>query len=137
MKSYSEMAKLQTFEERFSYLKLDGTVGMFTFNGHRKLNQLLYQCEEWQSVRQRVIIRDEGCNLGILDRPIYGKIMIHHMNPITIEDVMNKTPVIFDMENLITSDMQTHNAIHYGNELSLPIYSFVERRPGDTCLWRK
>ena len=135
-KSYSELIKLKTFKERFDYLKMSGLVGDLTFNGHRYLNQVLYNCAEWKSVRRIAIIRDEGCDLGIPDRQIYGKILVHHINPITIDDVLKRKSCVFDLDNLISTAHETHNAIHYGDESSLPNYTFAIRKPNDTCPWR-
>lgn len=135
-KTYSELLRIQSFEDRFAYLNLQGVVGDFTFGGHRQLNQILYNSDEWKSTRRKVILRDNGCDLGIQGYPIAGKILIHHMNPITIDDILNRHPCVFDLENLICCSMDTHNAIHYGNESGLPRYSLVTREPGDTCPWR-
>lgn len=136
-RSYSELIKLPTFKERFNYLKLGGTVGEFTFNGHRALNQALYRSPEWRSFRREVAIRDDGCDLGCSDHRIAGstKIIVHHLNPITIEDIANGSPAIFDMENVITTIMRTHQAIHYGDE-TLLIDKPIVRTKNDTCPWR-
>lgn len=136
IKTYSKLIQLRTFEDRFNYLNLQGTIGDPTFGGHRKLNQVLYSCPEWKSIRRQVIIRDNGCDLAIEDRPIAGKILIHHINPITIEDIINRHPCVFDLENLISCSMNTHNAIHYGDDEVLKAYMFADRKPGDTCPWR-
>lgn len=136
IKTYSRLIELCTFESRFNYLSLQGIVGDPTFGGHRQLNQILYSCDEWKTVRRQVIIRDDGCDLGILDRPIRGKIMVHHINPITIDDVLDRRACVFDLDNLICCSMNTHNAIHYGDDKILVAYAFAERKPGDTCPWR-
>lgn len=137
IRCYSELILLPTFEERFEYLKLEGTVGEETFGYDRYLNQLLYRYNKlWLSTRDKVIIRDCGCDLGIEGREIYAKPIIHHMNPITIEQILNADPVIFDPEFLITTVLRTHNAIHYGNADQL-IKEPIDRKPYDTCPWRK
>ena len=137
MKTYSELIKLPTFEERYEYLRLGGTVGEFTFNGHRALNQALYMSSKWRAFRREVAIRDDGCDLACPDHRISGgtKLIIHHLNPLTIEDIANGSPSIFDMENVITTIMNTHQAIHYGDK-SLLIDKPIVRCEGDTCLWR-
>ena len=124
-----------SFLDRFRYLKLEGRVGRDTFGFDRYLNQILYNCDEWKEARRFVIIRDNGCDLGIEGRDINKGIIVHHMNPITIEDVKNRNPKIFDPEFLITTKLRTHNAIHYGNENAITTGP-VERRPNDTILWR-
>jgi len=136
IKSYSEMIRLKTFEQRFEYLKIGGQIGYMTFNGHRYLNQELYKCSEWARVRRQIIIRDEGFDLAHPDHPINGKILVHHINPITIEDVLERNKIIFDPDNLITVSSLTHNAIHYGSQETLPKYGCLERKPDDTTLWR-
>lgn len=134
-KRYSELVTLPTFEKRFEYLKLNGRVGDFTFNGHRYLNQKLYQCNEWKTVRRRAIIRDAGCDLACEGYEIYGKMLIHHMNPITIEDVLERRSCVFDLENLVLVSFETHNAIHYG-DANLLSKELVVRTKNDTCPWR-
>lgn len=134
IKTYSELITLQSFEERFYYLLQKSKIGDLTFNGHRYLNQMLYKCPEWKSTRRNVIIRDNGFDLGVKNYPINGPIIIHHINPITIEDVLNHRSCVFDLDNLISTSGRTHNAIHYGSESP---YAFVEeRRKNDTCPWR-
>lgn len=135
-KSYSDLLKFNTFHGRFEYLKLDGCVGLETFGSHRYMNQILYSSSEWKSLRRKIILRDEGCDLGVRGCEIYGKIMIHHIEPITIDDIRNHRYCVYDPDNLICSSFETHNAIHYGNENQVPAYSFVCRKPNDTCLWR-
>ena len=135
-KSYLELIQLETFEDRFRYLRLNGAVGESTFGSHRRLNQLLYKMPEWRSVRNKVIIRDNGCDLahsdfGLGDQPAY----VHHINPITLQDILDRNPLIFDLNNLITVSFQTHQAIHYGDEGLLPKLP-IERRANDTCPWR-
>ena len=135
-KCYTELSKLTTFNERFNYLKLDGIVGEETFGYDRILNQLLYKSKKWRKARDEVLIRDNGGDLGLEDYPINGRAIIHHMNPITVEDVLNNKPEIFDPEYLITVSNSTHNAIHFSNENNLQ-KDPIERTQNDTCLWRK
>ena len=135
IKTYSELITLSTFEERFNYLKLGGTVGESTFGFDRYLNQNLYKSQEWKSVRNKVIIRDNGCDLACEGYEIYGKVLIHHINPITAEDIINRNPIIFDLENLITTVHNTHNAIHYGDE-NLLIKGPIKRTKNDTIPWK-
>lgn len=135
IKTYSELIRIPTFEGRFEYLMLNGRVGEFTFNGHRYLNQRLYQCPEWASVRRRVILRDNGCDLACEGYEIFGNILVHHINPITIDDIIQRRPCVFDLENLICTSLDTHNAIHYSDKELLPT-GLVERTKNDTCLWR-
>lgn len=134
MKTYTELSKLKTFKERFDYLKLDGEVGKDTFGYDRYLNQTLYKSKEWKDTRNKVIIRDEGKDLGSDGHNIFGKCLIHHINPISKEDIINRNPKIFDMDNLITVTMDTHNAIHYGT-YELINNEPISRTPGDTKLW--
>ncbi len=137
MKTYLELIQLPTFEERFEYLQCHGSPSMVTFGDHRMLNQMLYQSPQWKRVRQQVIIRDQGCDLGIEDRPIdkSERIVIHHINPLTIDQVMNHDPCMYDLNNLITVSNNTHQAIHY-SDLSILIPSKpTVRTKGDTKLW--
>lgn len=135
IKTYSELIQLPTFEERFRYLKLDGKVGETTFGFDRYLNQIFYGSSEWKAVRDRVIVRDLGCDLGIEGREIYGRILIHHMNPITIKDVKEGSDFLLNPEYLISTYKTTHDAIHYGDE-SLLITAPVARSKNDTCPWK-
>lgn len=135
-KCYRELSRLETFEERFNYLKLGGTVGRETFGYDRYINQNFYSSREWKEARDHVIIRDNGCDLGILDRPIYGKIAIHHLNQVTAQDILERADWIFDPEYLICVSYNTHNAIHYGDE-NLLAKDPIERTPGDTCPWSR
>lgn len=135
MKTYSELILLPTFAERFQYLKLKGAVGKETFGKSRYLNQLLYRSPEWKRVRRDVVIRDGGCDLGVADCPIDGRVYIHHMNPITEDDILNRNPKIFDPDNLISVSFRTHQAIHYGSDEMMKELEFIERMPGDTKLW--
>lgn len=135
-RSYTELSKLHTFKERFKYLQLDGFVGRETFGFDRQINQMLYQrSPRWKKARDKVIIRDNGCDLGIEGFDIYGKIIVHHMNPITLDDIMNDRDWIYDPEFLICTTHATHNAIHYGDETILVIEPTV-RTPNDTCPWK-
>lgn len=135
-KTYSELITFSTFEERFRYLKCNGTVGDETFGFKRWVNQEFYQSQRWRKFRDEIIIRDEGCDLGVLGYRIYGPVTIHHLNPITYEDILELHPCVFDPENVICTGMKTHNAIHYGDE-NLLILPPVERSRNDTCPWRK
>ena len=132
---YSELKKLKTFEERFEYLKLGGQVGKITFGSDRIFNQAFYHSKEWKQFRNEVILRDGGCDLGIEDREIFDRVIIHHINPMTIEELEEGGEDLFDMENFICCSYNTHEAIHYGNADMLIKTEFVERRPGDTILW--
>lgn len=136
IKSYSEMITFPTFEERFEYLRLKGSVGRDTFGHDRYLNQILYNSKEWKFTRNKIIVRDNGCDLACEGFEIYGQILIHHINPIRVEDIVDRNPIVFDPENLITTVHNTHNAIHYG-DMSLLITTPVERSRNDTCPWRK
>ena len=135
IKTYSVLMKLQTFEERYEYLKIGGKVGEATFGFDRYINQMLYKTSEWVSARNTVIIRDNGCDLGVEGYDIVGKVMVHHMNPITVDDIINRLDYVLDPEYLISSSMMTHNAIHYGNKDLLPQVP-IERSKNDTCPWR-
>lgn len=134
-KRYSELSTIPTYEERFKYLQLKGAVGNDTFGYDRYLNQILYNSPEWKRLRNQIIIRDNGRDLGCDGYEIYGRILIHHMNPITVEDIVSRDPIVFDPENLICVSHNTHNAIHYGDE-NLLIMAPVERTKNDTCPWR-
>lgn len=136
IKTYSELTKLTTFEKRYEYLRLGGKVGEDTFGFDRYLNQIFYKDPEWLSVRDKIIIRDNGCDLGIPDREINGKILVHHMNPITKEDILSKSKYLLDPEFLICTTKNTHDAIHYGNS-SILFTTPIERTKNDTCPWRK
>ena len=135
IRTYSELIELPTFEERYRYLRLQGTVGKDIFGFDRYLNQKFYRSAEWKRVRDQVIIRDNGCDLGMEDRVIRGKILIHHMNPITDKDILRATDILLNPEFLICVTHQTHNAIHYGDE-DLLILAPVIRTPNDTCPWK-
>lgn len=135
MKTYSEMITLPSFIDRYRYLKIDGRVGEDTFGWDRYLNQTLYRSKEWRDLRNAIIVRDDGCDLGCPDYPIAAKILIHHINPISKQDILNRNPLIFDPENLVCVSHLTHEAIHYGDESLLTGTQMVERMPGDTKLW--
>jgi hypothetical protein len=132
--SYSQLARLSTFEERFDYLSLTGVVGDRTFGGERWMNQDFYRSLQWKQVRNHVIARDMGCDLGVEGYEIFDKVIIHHMNPMSRDQVANGDPITLDPEYLITVTHNTHNAIHYGDKRMLPSL-MVERHPGDTNLW--
>lgn len=134
--NYKELSKLNTFEERFRYLQLSGKVGVETFGFDRYLNQRFYKSAEWKRVRDTVIMRDNGCDLGIKDRVIFGKVLIHHMNPIAVTDIDNCSDSLLNPDYLITVSLTTHNAIHFGDE-NLLIQVPKERKPNDTCPWKK
>lgn len=134
IRTYSELRRLETIEERFKYLALNGRVGDMTFGFDRWINQQFYTSRQWRLVRPHVIARDLGCDLGIKGYEIHRGTYIHHLNPMTVQDIVDGDESIFDPEFLITTTMQTHNAIHYGDERQIR-GTFVERRPGDTKLW--
>ena len=136
IRTYSELSLLPTFEERYRYLRLTGQVGQETFGFDRYLNQVFYRSQRWKKIRDHVIIRDNGCDLGVEGYEIHGRIIIHHMNPITIEDIERESSYLLDPEFLICTVHNTHNAIHYGDERLL-ITAPVERTINDTCPWRK
>lgn len=136
IRTYSELSQLQTFEERFRYLMLGGAVGEETFGFDRYLNQNFYKSYEWKAVRNAVIMRDMGCDLGLEGHEIFGRILIHHMNPIRMHDILERSEIALDPEYLITISHDTHNAIHYGDESILHKYDMVERRPNDQTPWR-
>lgn len=136
IKCYSELVRLKTFEERFDYLRLNGAVGVDTFGFDRIFNQKFYRSQDWLSIRDHVIIRDNGCDLGIEGHEIYGnRIIVHHMNPISLDDIDSLSPLLLDPEYLITTIHRTHNAIHYGDE-SLLLTGPIVRTPNDTCPWK-
>ena len=136
IRTYSELITLPTFEERFKYLKLNGKVGEETFGFDRYLNQIFYKSYDWLKVRDSVIIRDCGCDLGISGREIYGKILVHHMNPIEDKDLINKNDIILDPEYLICTTKNTHDAIHYG-DTDLLFTDPIIRSKNDTCPWKR
>lgn len=136
IKTYSELISLPTFKERFEYLKIGGLIGEETFGYDRYLNQILYRSDEWRKFRRDIIIRDDGKDLACEDYEVGLRAIVHHINPITVEDVLNRDPKIFDPENVITTSLNTHNAIHYGDE-SLLILEPIERSMNDTCPWKR
>lgn len=136
IRTYSELSRLPTFEERYQYLRLAGAVGQSTFGFDRYLNQIFYRSQRWKKMRDYVIIRDNGCDLGVAGYEIYGRIIIHHMNPITIEDIERESAYLLDPEFLICTVHNTHNAIHYGDERLL-MTAPIERTMYDTCPWKK
>lgn len=133
-KTYSDVLSLSSFKDRVIFLKLSNTVGAPTFGGHRWLNQELYNSLEWKEFRRKIIIRDNGCDLACRDKPIAGAITIHHINPISIDDVLHKRSCVFDPENVICCSYKTHKIIHY-QDISL-LEEYTPRTKGDTCLWR-
>ena len=135
MKTYTELSKLPTFIQRFDYLKLNSKIGEDTFGFDRYLNQVFYRSKEWRKVRNFVIVRDNGNDLGLEGYPIGGKILIHHMNPINVHDILQRNEAILDPEYLVCVSNDTHQAIHYGSEDLLP-QDPVERKPNDTCPWK-
>lgn len=136
IRTYSELITIPTFEERFEYLRLDGRVGEETFGFDRYLNQVFYKSKEWLQIRDYVITRDNGCDLGIEGHEIYGKVLVHHMNPISKEDILKRSDWLLNPEYLISTIKNTHDAIHYG-DASLLITAPIERKPNDTCPWRR
>lgn len=136
IRSYSELRRITTFEERYKYLQLGGIVGKDTFGFDRYLNQIFYRSQKWKSIRDQIIIRDNGCDLGVEGYDIYGRILIHHMNPITLDDIERESEFLLNPEYLICTTHNTHNAIHYGDE-KLLITTPIERTKNDTCPWRQ
>ena len=136
IRTYSELITIPTFEERYEYLRLDGIVGEETFGFDRYLNQMFYKSDEWRSLRDKIIIRDCGCDLAMDDREIYGRILIHHMNPITREDILHRSKYLLDPEYLICTTKNTHDAIHYGDS-GLLITAPSDSKKYDTCPWRQ
>lgn len=136
IRRYSELSRFDTFKERFSYLKVFGKIGINTFGNERYINQSFYASREWKRVRDYVITRDLGCDLGVPGYEVPSFIVIHHMNPLSIEDIENCTEFLLDPEYLITTSDQTHRALHYGNNQNFD-YNYIERKPYDTCPWRQ
>ena len=135
IRTYSELITIPTFKERYEYLRIGGRVGKDTFGFDRYLNQVLYKSKEWKHVRNIVIERDNGCDLAMEGYEIYDNIIVHHMNPITMEDLLYRRDYVLDPEYLVSTVHNTHNAIHYGDD-SLIFTALTERRPNDTCPWR-
>lgn len=136
IKTYSEVIQLPTFLDRYRYLRIGGRVGVETFGYDRYLNQTLYRTPEWKRFRREIILRDNGCDLGCDGYEIVGNILVHHIEPITVEDVLKRDPKIFDPDNVISTSLNTHNAIHYGDERLL-ITEPLERTRNDTCPWKR
>ena len=136
IRRYSELITLPTYKERFNYLQLNGQVGQDTFGFDRYLNQNFYRSREWKRLRDQIILRDNGCDLGVEGYEIYGRVLIHHMNPITIRDIETMSDYLLNPEYLICTTHNTHNAIHYGDE-SLLCLGPIERKPNDTCPWKR
>lgn len=136
IRTYSELITFSTFEERYRYLRLEGKVGEDTFGFDRWLNQSFYKDPEWRAIRDKIIIRDNGCDLGIPGREIYSRIIVHHMNPITKDDILSRSAFLLNPEYLICTVKNTHDAIHYGDE-GLLIKAPIERTKNDTCPWRR
>lgn len=136
MLTYSELIKIPTFKDRFEYLKLTGEVGNDTFGFDRYLNQTFYKSSIWHKIRNQVIVRDNGCDMAHPDYPIAGKIVIHHLNPVDQDDVIYQRDILLNPEFLVCVSLITHNAIHYGSQELLPSDP-IERKPNDTCPWRK
>lgn len=136
LRRYSELKRLKTFEERYEYLRIGGLIGESTFGFERYLNQQLYTSQRWRQLRNEIIIRDNGCDLGIEGRDIYDKIIIHHMNPLTRDQMQEPDESMFDPEYLICVSLNTHNAIHYG-DAGLLQKDYIPRRPNDTCPWKR
>lgn len=134
IRTYSELSVYESYDDRFEYLKLGGEVGVATFGFDRYVNQAFYTSREWRSVRQHVLIRDDGCDLGVFGFEIHTSVLIHHMNPVSVHDILAREDWIFDPEFLITTTKKTHNAIHYGNPSPYPKV-VARREPGDTRLW--
>lgn len=136
IKTYSELIKLPTFKERYRYLKMNGIIGEETFGFDRWLNQAFYKSKEWLAIRDYVIFRDNGCDLGMPDREIHGRVLIHHMNPITKRDILDRSDFLLNPEYLITTTKVTHDAIHFSDE-SLLYEDPIERTMNDTCPWKR
>lgn len=133
-RSYSELVRLETFEDRFDYLKFSAKIGEKTFGYERYLNQIFYTSKEWRRFRRDMIIRDNGCDMALEDHDILGRIEVHHINPITIEMIENNDPLLMDPDNVVCVSPNTHKAIHYGDKDLLP-KPLIERKPNDTCPW--
>lgn len=136
-KTYEELIGIENFKDRLIYLLLHGSVAKETFGYERYLNQVLYKCPEWRQLRSKIILRDNGCDLACDGYDIYSGAFVHHINPITIEDVLNRSYNVFDPNNLITTKLDTHNIIHYGSEADIFNVAFTERSPNDTAPWRR
>lgn len=137
IRNYTELSKLKTFDERYEYLKLCGVVGETTFGFDRYLNQAFYRMSEWRNIRNHVIARDSACDLGIEGYDLYDHIIIHHMNPVTLDSIKDDKALLLDPEFLICVSHKTHNAIHYGDSSYRAVNKIIERKPYDTCPWRR
>lgn len=135
-RSYSELTKITSFEDRFNYLKLGGVIGSRTFGGNRYLNQKLYSSYEWRRFRDEIILRDHGCDLGVPGYELSSRIYIHHINPLTEDDLKHSSEFIFDPDNVVVTSFATHEAIHYGNKNLLIPATVISRKPNDTCPWK-
>lgn len=135
IRTYSELMRFSSFEDRYQYLRLNGSIGEITFGFDRYVNQKFYRSAEWKRIRNHVILRDNGCDLGVDGYEIHEKILIHHMNPIALNDIQNASDYLLNPDYLISVTLATHNAIHYGDE-TLLIRAPTERRPNDTCPWK-
>lgn len=135
-RTYSELSSLPTFQERLLYLSLKAYVGQETFGSDRWLNQLFYRSSEWRKLRREIVIRDNGCEMGLTGYEIAGDIVIHHLNPATLEQIRSNDPILLDPENLVCVSKRLHNAIHYGDERYFPT-EYQPRRPNDTCPWKE
>lgn len=136
-KNYNELSNINSYDDRFKYLSLKGNVGSDTFGFDRHLNQDFYKSKEWKQIRNQVIIRDNGCDLGVKGKKIYGKIYVHHMNPIEKKDIVDSTEYLLNPDFLICTSKETHDAIHYGNEEYLKRNEVHVRKKNDTCPWKK
>lgn len=136
IRRYSHLRQIPEFEDRYRYLRLQGSVGRDSFGFDRHINQAFYRSREWKDIRHHVIARDNGCDLGVEGYEIHGELLVHHMNPMTVDDIVHAHPNILDPEYLITTTHKTHNAIHYGDEDLLP-RQLTPRRPGDTDMWER
>lgn len=137
LRCYSDILKIDSFEKRYEYLRIPALVGDSTFGSHRWLNQDFYRSKYWKQIRSKVILRDEGCDLGIIDRPILDRVIVHHMNPVTEQDIIDMSEVVYDPEYLICVSNTTHQAIHYGDSSLLTPSKHIERKPFDTVPWKK
>lgn len=137
VKRYSELLRFESYDERLKYLLLNSNIGVETFGAERYFNQSFYRSVEWKRIRDSVIVRDNGCDLGIQELPIRGRIVIHHLNPITLKDIQKGSEKLFDLENLVTCSYETHNIIHYGAKIATIRTGYVERTPNDTSPWKR
>lgn len=137
VKRYKELLRISSYDERLKYLKLNGVVGYETFGGNRYVNQILYRSVLWKKTRREVIMRDNGCDLAHEDYPLRERIYIHHLNPITLDDVLENRSSVYDLDNLVCVSFSTHNAIHYGGDLNIFTSQVVERKRNDTCPWKR